>query len=384
LKGTIIDISKIILLWRGQEKEFLQYHVLRDQIKIIIANSYPKGHNKNGLEVEERTIMRYLQSLVTEHKLEKKIEADHSTYYRPVYSADVLKEIWKNQIENEKLSSVKILLPEPLKPSIEETRKMDASDKRTVDTIHDIVPGGKAPVDVSFSLDSGNKDKLEATRNILADDIVLGGIAYDFVASCQRAILNATENGYKWEGYKSGPLQIRKMVERVKTSLDFDATLSFHFDGKRLIEKYDWEKDIRKYEETVKAEHETWPSFVSGTSKTGVTRDSWIDWCISEKLYYVEHDLEVLNNSNHVIAKDTSSLITQFAECIVALKNRGKILHEGPTSPTVEDAKKHIEEMLNDGTLEIAVTFKVNTEKIVKRQKEAATTVFQETGYTLP
>jgi len=40
--------------------------------------------------------------------------------------------------------------------------------------------------------------------------------------------------------------------------------------------------------------------------------------------------------------------------------------------------------MLNDGTLEVAVTFKVNTEKIIKRQKEAANTVVQETGYVLP
>ena len=372
------------MLWKGHETEFRQYHVLRDQIKTIITNRNKKSSSEYLKSATERTIMRYLQSLVNEKKLEKKIEADHKTYYRPVNSAVVLKEIWQNQIESEKLSSVEILLPQILKPSIGEKSKMNASDRRTVNTLHDILPTGKAPVDIVFSLDSGNKDKIDASSNILANDVVLGAIAYDFVAACQRAILKAVGNSYKWDGYKSGPPQIRKMVERVKTSLDFDAILSFQFNGKRLVEKYDWESDIKKYEETVKVENETWPPFVSGASKTGVTRESWLDWCISEKLYYVEHDIEVLNMSNHVVAKDTSSLVNQFAEYIVALKKIGKILHEGPMPPTVEDAKKHIEEMLNDGTLEVAVTFKVNTEKIGKRLSDATNTVFKETGYALP
>lgn len=332
-------------------------------------------------------IIRALKKLEEKGRATKPEVIKHQSWYSITKKGmkDAAIEISYEKMKGKQPQKVfEILLPEVLKPTIGEKNPKNVSDRRTINTLNDITPEGTAPADAAFYLDPGNKDKLETAGNFLANDLFLRNTAYQFVTECQRAILKATENVYKWDGYRSGPPQIRKMVERLKKSLDFDAILSLHFDGKRLVEEYDWESDIKKYEETVKVEHDTWPSFVSGTSKMGTARESWIDFCISEKLNQVKHDLEVLNTLNQVVAADTSSLINQFAEYIVALKETGKILHKGPIPPTVEDAKKHIVEMLDDGTLEIAVTFKVNTQKTIKRQKDATNMVFQETGYTLP
>jgi len=383
MKSQKIDTSEILMLWKSHENEFIQYHVIRDQIKTTITKLNKKSSSEYSKSATERTIMRYLQSLVDEKKLEKKIDPDHKTYYKPVNSTVVLKKILQNQIESEKLNSVKILLSDPLKSTINEEKHGNPSEKHTILTLDDVTPGGEAPVDIVFSVDPENKDKVEATNSQLAGDLFFRDTAYKLVTGCQRAILNATENVYKWDGYSNGPPQIHKMVERLKTSLNFDVILSLHFDGKRLVKEYDWEKDIQKYEKNLRVEYETWPSFVSSASQPGLTRDSWIDLCISKRLKQVKSDLEISTTFNHAVASDKASLINQFAEHVVGLEKTGKRLHEGPYPPTVETVKKYLEKMLDDGTLEIAVTFKVNAKKIADRETEAINKISEETGYDL-
>lgn len=72
MKSSKINPQKILIIWKECENEFIQYHVIRDKI----VSEY-------GKNITERTIMRYLKTLVNEQKLEKKIEPDHRTYYKP-------------------------------------------------------------------------------------------------------------------------------------------------------------------------------------------------------------------------------------------------------------------------------------------------------------
>ena len=112
LKSQKIDISKILLLWKGHETEFMQYHIVREYIKTIIKKLNEKSSNDYSKNATERTIMRYLQSLVEEKKLEKKIDPDHRTYYRPVNNAVVFQAILQNLIESAKIDSLEVLFAE--------------------------------------------------------------------------------------------------------------------------------------------------------------------------------------------------------------------------------------------------------------------------------
>ena len=97
MKGTKINTDDILLLWENKD-EYIQYHVLRDKIKSLIKEKNQKitrGYNK---DVTDRTIFRYLQSLVEAGKLEKKIEANHATYYKPI-GPSYMKEISKHHVD---------------------------------------------------------------------------------------------------------------------------------------------------------------------------------------------------------------------------------------------------------------------------------------------
>ena len=110
MKNTKIDTQKILLIWEGHKNEFKQYHLVRDKIREIVKEQGKKNiwtvtsdasafDSRYYEEIDDRTIMRYLQSLVNERKLEKKINSDHRTYYKPTNDTEVFREIAKNRIE---------------------------------------------------------------------------------------------------------------------------------------------------------------------------------------------------------------------------------------------------------------------------------------------
>lgn len=371
------DVYEILV----QKKE-IQPSAIRKRLE---ERSNYKNEDSRTLDVH---IIRALNKLIEKGRVEEpEIDKERHSWYsiteQGLKDASFL--IPFARIKGKEPQKVfEVLLPEILNPIIAQDYPQKISERRTISTLHDVTPEGKAPVDVAFYLDPGNKDKIEAASRMVSNDLFLRNTAFQLVAGCQRAILNAAKDVYHWDGYQSGPPQIQKMVERLKMSLDFDVILFLHFNGKRLVEEYDWNADLKKYEEHDRLEHETWSPFVSGVSEIGVARESWIEWCILEQLGRVNHDLEVFNNLMHLIGPDSASMLTQFAEHIVGIENTGKILHKGPKPPTVDDVKKHLEKMIAEGVVEFAVTLKVNSDKIGKRQRNATNIVFQKTGYVLP
>jgi hypothetical protein len=255
-------------------------------------------------------------------------------------------------------------------------------DAQTIETINKIMPTEEAIVNTLFYLDPKNQDKID---KIILDirEPLLENIAYQFVTKCQRALAK-TVNAYQWNDYKSGPLQIEKLIENFKASLNFDAVLALHFNGKRIIEEHNWEKDVQKFKDHDRNEREIRNVFDSKVSEQGKARESWIDWCILEELRRAKQDLDAFDLARHLIGSDVGSALTKFAEHIVSTKQAGEILHDGPTPPNVDAVKKHLKKLMDDGVLELAVTFKVNTEKIAKKKNAAADIVCEETGYVLP
>jgi hypothetical protein len=61
------------ILWSSNPKEWKQYNTIRNHLR---------QHFKNK-EISERTLIRYINQLVTTNYLEKRIELNHRTWYRP-------------------------------------------------------------------------------------------------------------------------------------------------------------------------------------------------------------------------------------------------------------------------------------------------------------
>ena len=277
-------------------------------------------------------------------------------------------------------------LPQILDLSLAASKNIDktgTADAKTIMTLHDVAPLGKASVDVALWLDQANKDKIQVFSQKLVKELFLENTAERFVETCKSAIVEATKNAYRWNGWKNGPPQLGKMVETVKNSLDFEAILMLHFDGKRLVNTYDWKKDVDQYEKHDENERKRSGRFSILVDEPGITREAWKNYSILDCLYWINYSLEVLNNGSHVISKETSSLVTGISEHIVNLMTAGKELHEDPEPPSVEEAQKIIEGLLEDGTLEFAYTLRLNNERANVKKRQNAIIVNNQTGYWL-
>ena len=95
MKTAKLNTNKILLFWKDKKTEWIQYSKLRDSIRVLLEETNKKIMRKYVKEVSERTIMRYLDGLVKSGKLEKRIDPDHHTFYRPkdlkALSQEVLK-----------------------------------------------------------------------------------------------------------------------------------------------------------------------------------------------------------------------------------------------------------------------------------------------------
>jgi hypothetical protein len=173
------------------------------------------------------------------------------------------------------------------------------------------------------------------------------------------------------------------MIKTLKTSLDFDAMLMLHFNGKPFVQAYDWKKDLEKYEEHDKILHEKASAFNRLVNQQGKTRSAWTEYSILERLGWLNYNIEVFNNGDHLIAPDIASLKKQVAEHIVGLMIAGKELHNDPEPPSINIIEEFIERMFKDGILELAVTFRLDVNKANALKAERNRVVGAETGYIL-
>ena len=94
-KQSKISVDRLLQLW-SREDEWKRYHVVRDDIR----KRFPELKN-----VSDRTIMRYLSLAVDLKILEKRIEKDHSTWYKPKNDL-----IFQKQLTKEKIDEMPFLL----------------------------------------------------------------------------------------------------------------------------------------------------------------------------------------------------------------------------------------------------------------------------------
>ena len=74
MKKTIMSLYRILLLWL-KSSEWKRYNELLEQIK--------KMNELKGKKISDRTIIRYLNNLYHDKKLEKKADVNRVTWYRP-------------------------------------------------------------------------------------------------------------------------------------------------------------------------------------------------------------------------------------------------------------------------------------------------------------
>lgn len=74
MKKTIKSLYRILLLWL-KPSEWKQHRELLNQIK--------KMDELRGKKITDRTIMRYLRDLYHDEQLEKKVDMNRNTWYRP-------------------------------------------------------------------------------------------------------------------------------------------------------------------------------------------------------------------------------------------------------------------------------------------------------------
>jgi hypothetical protein len=161
-------------------------------------------------------------------------------------------------------------------------------DMKTVKTLREVTPEGEAPVQVGLWLDPKNSNKVEAVAKNLKENMFLEHTAYTFVENCKNAILDASKDAYRWNGWKDGPPQIQMMIENLRTSLDFDATLFFQFSGKEFVEKFEWKKEFDKARELDNLERERYKKFKEDIDEPGQKRDSWIRNELIERVQEIE------------------------------------------------------------------------------------------------
>jgi DNA-binding HxlR family transcriptional regulator len=278
--------------------------------------------------------------------------------------------------------TLELLIPEILYPSID-SRAQSYSDKQTVMTLEEITPKGKAPVDIALWINPANKDKIEAISNSFKEGVFLENTAWRFVENAKKAIIDATPDLYRWYGFGGGQPEIRKLIETLRASLDFDIILMLQFNGRKFVEIYDWDKVIRKYKERDMKEQQRKETFLPRANSPSKLRETWIEWEVLEALSNHNYNMNRYILHKELIRPSTSSLIDNFAEYIVGMAEVSHELYKNPNPPRVEDVKENLKEMLEDGTIKIAHTFVLNKEKYKEKARKAVLTIYEETGYEL-
>ena len=84
--GTVSREKDLLILWRHQENEYLPFNK-------ILENA------KRQLSFEKRTTINYMNRLVSSSVLEKHVDNNRKTFYRPKDAIETKKAILKDTID---------------------------------------------------------------------------------------------------------------------------------------------------------------------------------------------------------------------------------------------------------------------------------------------
>jgi len=334
-------------------------------------------------------IVRVLKKLVDEELVNKRVRGKNAWYNitdKGVKEASLRIPCLKIQASRpQKMFEIdvsKILNPITDRERMLLFKGKETSGTKILQTFDDITPKGKANVNASFYLDA-HKEKIDNATRIFTEKTILQSVTSNLVLSIQQAIIDSTKNVYSWKDPSEGPPQIEKMINRLKSSLDFEAMILLHFNGKRLVEEYPWEEELHKLKRIVDADYKNWPKTLVKINTIGKARDSWVQWKIIEQLYEIDREVEVFDNLTSAIGKNVEMLVNRFSEHIVGMQKISKMLHDGPNPAQPDEISRNLEEMINDGSIEVCVTFKINKEKIQEKRKKVMKDFLKETGNPL-
>jgi hypothetical protein len=376
MRFTTVRPDALLQIWEAREEEWIRYRDIVEEIRKWFPG-LAKAH--------ERTMIRYLNKLVKEERIEKKITLDHRTWYRPKNAKDVAQTVVNHVLETYPNDYFKTVL----------------------ETFHEVAPGLTAPVEAFIFLDEGHGEKM---RTILQEaNTGLRLLATGFVEEFKKAMINVYGVKYKWCGWKTGPLKMRELVKQEKTGLDFNAVLLLHFKGREIVNKIDWDDHFRKLEEADKIGEESWGRFCRVTGSPGPERRALIEIEVIDKLLYAQNefmkflakvcsselDIDDIVQRNWKGLGMPSELVEFLVNglatppevhaliCEVLSEVRGNITRRVP--PTLQEVKEALEKLIREGVVEIGPRFfRVDEAKAAKTRHYNVAVIHRATGYVLP
>jgi len=197
-------------------------------------------------------------------------------------------------------------------------------------------------------------------------------------------------------------LQKKKLVIQEKVGLNFDGTLLLHFDGTKIVNGIDWEKELAEIEKGDKLMMDGWVQFVEDVKKQGKARECWITDEIIDELKSIKREQEkfIANGFdlslaeieergekdawnfpltprelkdlfiNHIASSDPHAEVEMLTEMD---KEMGREFSAHPLPPSKEEAEDILNKLLEEGVAEIVpfYFFKINKEKASKKFWEA-------------
>lgn len=268
-----------------------------------------------------------------------------------------------------------------------------------IDTAFFHSPLGKVPVQVFFWTDFEKSNKAKGILEELKKKESLELLASHFIDDLKSAVLNSENKAPATE-----PFQMKELINQEKDSLNADSMVLIHFNGKKIAENTDWEKQLKTVEIGDKLLRESWGKFKEAISKPGSDRQNWIidetieRTCANEgvfkkylaksfDMYILDvNDLEKFSENPWDKLDSCPKAIDRLVEkftweiCLKAKRDsQGNLVSfvkpsEAELSKTRVEIRQKIEEMEKDECIEIVPTylFKIKDKaKALEAQRKA-------------
>jgi DNA-binding PadR family transcriptional regulator len=150
---------------------------------------------------------------------------------------------------------LEVHLEEALQAPIDRKNPRDLS---RLNTLTEVKPEEKARVDIMIWLDEENRERIDSVTEELQkepDSTLIPRfrvLASLFVAGFKEAVMEAKNARYQWKNSKDGPLQMVEVVKQERASLDFNAYMLLHFDGRDYARTTDWNRYLKHFEKSDK------------------------------------------------------------------------------------------------------------------------------------
>jgi DNA-binding HxlR family transcriptional regulator len=299
-------------------------------------------------------------------------------------AAEVVKILQKTEYSPHVVGTVGI--NQTIQKTLETPDKFDGyTCAMTKEPLSEVV--GELPVEVLLWLNMNRHEKTEAVLSNLKEKGCLQEIAFRFFEDLKQAIIKTQNARYNWGGYSSGPYQRKNRLKQEQIGLDFDGTILLHFDGRKIVEKVNWERENKEVEESDRLRRVSYEKFRKAIIKPGLERQNWIidetirrtystEFAFSRYLAqafdmfildfvdlgkFAENPWDKLDSQSKAIERLTEKFTWNV--CLRPVRDKqGELVDflepsESELARTRSEIRKKIEEMLEEGYIEIVPTY---------------------------